>query len=132
MNTATTGIRSFNSGHMPLTDFCYEEFEGLLASFFLTAIPLRDCGSASYLARFNEIHNILNGFAERYNVQKPEDAIVNPRKTEEEWGQAKAFCSTCQALDMTRSFWCDFGVGTNSASADAAALRRLQRLFEDL
>jgi hypothetical protein len=32
----------YNTGCMPRTDFTYEEFEGLLGSFHLSLLPLRD------------------------------------------------------------------------------------------
>lgn len=46
-------------GRMPSTDFRYEEFEGLLGSFFLTLKPLRTVDPAA----FEEILVILLGFA---------------------------------------------------------------------
>ncbi len=77
------------SGTMPRTDFTYEEFENLLASFYLTLLPLRDRNNTEDKADFETAVAILNGFAERHDLHKPEGAAKDPRSTKFDWGSAE-------------------------------------------
>lgn len=89
-----------NKGSMPNTDFTYEEFEGLLASYYLSLLPLHNSGDARDKQEFEAVLGILNGFAERHDVQKPEDTVAHTRPTSEKWGQPKEFGSCFTLLDM--------------------------------
>jgi hypothetical protein len=99
-----------NAGAMPRTDFRYEEFEGMLGSYYLSLLPLKDSSVAEDNVVFKKTVAILDGFAERYGVQKPEQAVAAPRATEEEWGQPRVFDACFTIVDMLGSFWRDFGV----------------------
>lgn len=120
--------REIKSGCMPSTDFRYEEFEGLLASFFLTLLCLKDRSGEDGEA-FQQAVEILNGFAERHNVRLPEEAAKEPRATQEAWGQPSAFSSCFTLLDMMSSFWRDFGVGADPKTHDGMERFRLGRLL---
>ena len=74
----------FNTGTMPDTDFHYEAFEGLLASFYLSLSPLRE-GNEQDIADFQTATEALNKLAEGQGVQQPEAAVVQPRPTLEDW-----------------------------------------------
>ena len=97
----------FRTGCMPNTDFRYEEFEGLLASYALTLKPLKTTEKPEDLKDYNRAMEILNEFAQRYGIQPPEQAIKNPR-TDKEWAKPDVF-SNFSMLDMMGSFWRDFG-----------------------
>lgn len=118
--------REIKSGCMPSTDFHYEEFEGLLASFYLTLLCLKDRPGEDSEA-FQQALEILNGFAERHFVRLPEEAAKEPRATQEVWGQPSAFTSCFTLLDMMGSFWRDFSVGANPKTQDGMERFRLGR-----
>lgn len=118
-----------NVGCMPRTDFTYEEFEGLLASYYLSLMPLRDSGDPIDKEDFEAAVTILDGFAERYDVQKPAEAVAHPRKTTEPWGQPKVFETCFTLLDMMSSFWRDFGVGADPKELDGQERHQLGRLL---
>jgi len=119
--------RPLNSGEMPRTDFRYEELEGLLGSYYLTMLPLRE-GTEQDRADFEAMTGILNGFAERHQVQKPEEAVAQPRPTKEEWGQPSAINSCFSVVDLMGSFWRDFGVGAEPETVDRQERLKLGRL----
>lgn len=116
-----------NTGVMPDTDFRYEEFEGLLGSYYLSLLPLKEGGEPDQ-ADFEAVVGILNGFAERHGVQLPEKAAVQPRPTIEPWGQPEVFGSCFTVVDMMGSFWRDFGVGMKNDSVDGQERLKLGRL----
>ncbi|OGN04764.1 MAG: hypothetical protein A2831_01840 [Candidatus Yanofskybacteria bacterium RIFCSPHIGHO2_01_FULL_44_17] len=118
-----------NKGSMPNTDFTYEGFEGLLASFYLSLLPLHDSGDVLDKQDFETALGILNGFAKRHKVQKPQNAVAHTRPTSEEWGQPKKFDSCFTLLDMMGSFWRDFGVGTDPKKLDGQERNKLGRLL---
>lgn len=120
--------QSLNTGEMPNTDFRYEEFEGLLGSYYATMRPLKE-GSEQDRADFEAITGILGGFAQRHNVQKPEQAIVQPRPTLHEWGQPEAFDTCFSIIDQMGSFWRDFGVGAKPGTVDMEERLKLGRLL---
>lgn len=109
--------KELNSGHMPDTDFRYEEFEGLLGSYYLSLLPLQE-GDEKDKGHFQQAVDALNGLARSQRVQLPAIALANPRPTEAEWGHAKAFSSPTMLLDSFRSFYSDFGVGTKPRTRD--------------
>jgi hypothetical protein len=119
---------------MPRTDFRYEEFEGLLGSYYLTLLPLRNSQDLEDQKDFETALSILNGFAERHDIQKPEDAVAHPRETEQEWGKPKAFASCFSTIDMLSSFWRDFGVVDSSNTVENEEYRKfgclLLRVFD--
>lgn len=118
-------MRELKSGQMPRTDFRYEEFEGLLASYYLTFLPLK--GKRGRSTRdFEKLAKILNSFARRYCVQKPADAIAHPRETEAWARPNKLICFSI--IDMLSSFWKDFGIGDDSRTVDGKEQRKLGRL----
>ncbi|MFA7243867.1 MAG: hypothetical protein WC080_01070 [Patescibacteria group bacterium] len=108
-----------NVGTMPHTDFRYEEFEGLLASIYLSLLPLKESSRAEDVADWEKIVGILDDFAARHKVQKPEAAAEHPRPTLEEWGQPSTECCFTLCELVTRSFMVDFGV---CKGEDAVAL----------
>ena len=118
-----------NSGQMPDTDFTYEEFEGLLASFYLTLLPLKDSQNKDDEADFEIAERILNGFADRLKIQKPEKAILSPRETKAVWGQPSTFKSSFVLVDMLGSFWRDFGVGATPNTKDCKERLKFARLI---
>ena len=123
-----------NSGCMPNTDFRYEEFEGLLASYYLTLLPYKEAKISPERDYVHKCLAILDGFAERYDVQKPEDCVRNIRSTED-WAKPKVFRSCWSMLDQMGSFWRDFGVGLNNDIDGQERLelgRTLLLLFRDL
>ncbi|MCR4323225.1 MAG: hypothetical protein NUV61_04025 [Candidatus Azambacteria bacterium] len=112
---------------MPRTDFRYEEFEGLLASYYLTFLPLRK-GGVQDAKDFIKLVRILNGFATRYCVQKPIDAIAHPRKTEI-WAVPQNIGSCFSIIDLLSSFWRDFdGDCGNPHTKNGKEQRKLGRL----
>ncbi|MDD5463564.1 MAG: hypothetical protein PHP62_00250 [Candidatus Moranbacteria bacterium] len=123
--------RDIKSGCMPNTDFRYEEFEGLLASYYLTLLCLKDMDGDDGKT-FIEALEILNGFAERNNVRFPEEAAKEPRPTQEVWGQPRAFDTCFTLLDMMGSFWRDFGIGADPKTLDGIERFRLGRCVLNL
>lgn len=115
-----------NSGEMPRTDFRYEEFERLLGSYHATMLPLRD-GEPQDQADFEAVSEILKGFADRHQVQKPEEAIAQPRTTQKAWGQP-AEMSCFSVVDLIGSFSNDFGVGVEPGTVDREERMKLGRL----
>ena len=116
-------------GKMPNTDFTYEEFEDLLASYFLSLLPL--CGSSNICDRrdFKAALRILNGFAKRHDVLRPTVAAQCLRRAKNRWGMSKKFDSCFTLLDMMNSFWRDFGVGGNPKEIDERERCKLGRLL---
>lgn len=114
------------SGHMPNTDFYYEEFEGMLASYYMTLLCLKDREGEDGQV-FQTALEVLNGFAERHFVRFPADAAKQSRPTKESWGQPKAFDSCFTLYDMMGSFWRDFGVGADPKTEDGIERFRLGR-----
>lgn len=123
--------REIKSGCMPNTDFRYEEFEGMLASYYLTLLCLKDINGDDSKT-FSEALEVLNGFAERHSVRFPEEASKEPRPTQEDWGQPHAFNSCFTLLDMMGSFWRDFGIGADPKTQDGVERFRLGRCILNL
>jgi hypothetical protein len=127
-------MAAHNTGLMPGTDLRYEEFEGFLASYALTLRPLEKSGRTSDPEDYAEIIKILNGFAERYNVQPPLVTLRNPRSRR---ALAKPQEFTNQELiQMINSFWQDFCVGRvypgMKFDLDASERIRLGRIILNL
>ena len=120
-------MAKYNVDCMPNTDFKYEEFEGLLGSFYLSLAPLRVSSKPKDQRDYQKAMKILNGFAQRYGVQSPEDAVKNPR-ARESWGNASVM-SNWSTLDMMSSFWRDFGVGADTKTEDSHEIDELGRLI---
>ena len=70
----------YNSGTMPGTDLRYEDFEAFLASFAVTFACLEKSTRFSDPKDYAAIIEILDGFADRYRVQRPRQAIAMPRR----------------------------------------------------
>lgn len=121
-------MKELNCGQMPNTDFKYEEFEGLLASYYITFLPLKG-RTGKNGKNFKTLEAILNGFAKRHLVQKPADAAAHPRKTRHAWGQPANLGTCFSAIDMLSSFWKDFGIGDDSRTVDGKEQRKLGRLI---
>jgi hypothetical protein len=124
-------MAAYNTGLMPGTDLRYEDFEGFLASYALTLRCLGKSGRTSDPEDFAEILKILNGFAERYNVQPALAALRNPRSRK---GSAKPQEFTNQEMvQMINSFWQDFCVGRvypgRKFDLDASERIRLGRII---
>jgi hypothetical protein len=120
-------IKKLNTGCMPNTDFNYEEFEGLLASYYLSYVHLKESSKPVDQENFKKLEDILNRLAERHSVQLPAEAISNVRATET-WAKPKKL-SYFSVKDMLNSFYRDFGiVGRNADdTADVKALAELVR-----
>jgi hypothetical protein len=103
------GINKYFSGRMPNTGFKYEEFEALLASYYLSLRPLKYTGSGDDLEDFREANEILNYFAKKYNLQRPKVAAENPR-TKEEWAIPKPMSISLMLADLWQ-FIVSYGVG---------------------
>ena len=102
---------------MPNTDFKYEEFEGLLGSFYISLLPLKLTKDKKDTELFNEAYEILTGFSDRHNVQRPEQAFRKPRTLEV--SVAANMIRTCRGLtDLTNSFWRDFALATPYRNTD--------------
>ena len=99
---------------------------GLLGSFHLSLLPLKNSKKNKDRDDYNTAMNVLNGFATRHRIQKPEDAVINPR-TNYVWAKPRPFNSNETILEMTDSFWKDFGVGMNTESDDGLARYALGR-----
>ncbi len=112
---------------MPNTDFQYEEFEGLLGSFHLSLLPLKNSANPEDQRDYQRAMGVLDGFAQRYSVQSPEAAVKNPR-AKESWGKAHAM-SIFSTVDMLNSFWHDFGVATDTKTEDGQKRYELARLI---
>lgn len=117
----------FRYGQMPNTDFRYEEFEGLLASYLLSLAPLTATGGAQDLLDYNKAVVILRGFAKKYGVQSPELTIANPR-SQEKWGRPSVL-AVCQMMDCMSSFYRDFGIGGKPRTKDYCKRNELGRLL---
>ncbi len=115
----------YKTGLMPHTDFSYEEFEGLLGSFHLSLLPLKESKKPEDQRDYQKAMQVLNSFAQRYGVQSPEDAVKNPR-ARESWGNASVL-SNWSLLDMMGSFWRDFGVGAEPKTLDQQERFELER-----
>ena len=103
------------TGVMPNTDFLYEEFERHLASLLLV---VRNTFSSE---KIKEIEEVLNGFADRHEIQRPKDAIENPRR------ELRHYTEISSAY--LASFYRDFGVGSTSGTTDSEELNYLARLL---
>lgn len=107
---------SYRTGCMPNTDFKYEEFEGLLGSFYLSLLPLKDSSRPEDREDYQSAIQVLNYFAKQYEVQSPEEVVKNPR-TKNDWAIAHVMPSS-STLDMVGSFIRDFGVGGEARTPD--------------
>lgn len=116
-------LSELKRGAMPNTDFTYQEFEGLLGSYYLTLEPLQH-GSDQDKSDFTEIIALLDGLADRHSVQRPAAAGMHPRMTTYEWGQPKIL-SGFSVLDMLGSFTRDFGITGSKDSQDTKDVGRL-------
>jgi len=125
---------AYNTGPMPGTNLRYEEFEAFLASFVLTLGCLQASGRTGDADDYRVILEILNGFAERYNVQPPLVALKNPR-SRRSLAKPQEFTNE-ELVQMINSFGRDFGVGRvyegRQDDLDAAERRRLGRILLEL
>lgn len=117
-----------NTGRMPNTDFMYEEFEGLLASFYLTLKPLLISRSTLDQGEARMAIAVLDGFADRHGVRRTEAAAGQPSTTLYAWGQPRVFSDCRMLIDMLGSFWRDFGVGS-TAGIDGDERIKLGRIL---
>ncbi len=99
----------FATGCMPNTDFQYEEFEGFLASYYLTYFHFSTSSKKDEVSKFVELNEILTRFALRHNVQVPKDAVENVR-AKEDWGQPHKHTYYFSVKDSFRAFLSDFGL----------------------
>ncbi len=102
-------MTAYNTGLMPGTDLRYEDFEGFLASYALTLRCLEKSGRTSDPEDYAEVLKILNGFAERYNVQPPLVTLRSPRSRRAS-ARPQEF-SNQEMIQMINSFGQDFGIG---------------------
>jgi len=127
-------MADYNTGAMPGTDLRYEDFEAFLASFALTFACLERSTRFSDPQDYAAIIAILDGFADRYRVQRPRQAILTPRRTKA-IVRAHEFTNE-EMLQMTRSFAQDFRIGRvyerRTYDLDAAEIVRLRRIILEL
>jgi hypothetical protein len=105
------------SGRMPNTGFTYEEFEGLLGSYYLTYVHFQESSKQKLRQAFENLNNVLTKLAEIYGVQKPVLAVKNVR-SKKDWGVPKKFSSYFSVKDCLNSFYYDFGVIQTSDEAE--------------
>jgi hypothetical protein len=124
----------YNSGPMPGTDLRYEDFEVFLASFALTFACLEKSTQFSDPQDHTAIIEILDGFADRYRVQRPRQAIAMPRR-KRAIVRAHEYTNE-ETLQMVASFSQDFRIGHAYGGAnydlDGAEIVRLRRIILDL
>jgi len=118
-------MSEYNTGCMPRTNFGYEEFEGLLGSFYLSLLPLKDSAKPEDQRAYQKAMEVLTGFAQRYGVQSPKEAVKNPR-ARKSWGNASVMTNR-STLNMMGSFGKDFGVGAEPGTKDQKELYKLRR-----
>lgn len=118
-------MKEYNTGCMPRTDYRYEEFEGLLGSFHLSLLPLKDSTKPEDQRDYQKAMEVLNGFSQKYGVQSPEEAVKNPR-AEEDWGNASVKTNGATIILMG-SFWRDFGLGGKPGDKDQEEQCKLGR-----
>ena len=104
--TSNYKMDQFNTGCMPNTDFRYEEFEGLLASAYLTAEAKYGVDSQ----RFAKAQALIGNLVEHYKLQSPKEAIANPR-SREDWAQPKKLTPSFR---ISYSAYRDFGIRTDT------------------
>jgi hypothetical protein len=127
-------MADYNTGPMPGTDLRYEDFEAFLASFALTFACLEKSTRFSDPQDHAAIVEILDGFADRYRVQRPRQAIANPRR-KRAIVRAMEFTNE-EMLQMTGSFAQDFRIGRvyegRTLDLDAVEVVRLRRIILEL
>lgn len=114
------------SGEMPNTDFTYEEFEGFLASYYLTYQHLLTSPDGNQIEGFRQVVEILTRLAKRHGVQTPQDAIKNVR-AKKEWGKPKKINAYWSVKDSFNAFRTDFGLIANEE--DRPDIKRLWELI---
>lgn len=119
--------KKLNSGCMPNTDFQYEEFEALLACYYLSYLYLKESSKTKDQENFKKLLEILNRIAKRHSVQLPEEAVKNVR-TPHSWAKPKKM-SRFSVKDMLNSFYRDFGVVPHNAD-DTADVKLLAELVK--
>jgi hypothetical protein len=124
----------YNTGPMPGTDLRYEDFEAFLASFALTFACLEKSTRFSDPQDYAAIMEILDGFADRYRVQRPRQAILLPRR-KRAIVRAHEFTNE-EMLQMVGSFTKDFCIGHayegRTYDLDGAEIVRLRRIMLEL
>ncbi len=127
-------MTKYNTGPMPGTDLRYEDFEGFLASYALTLACLEKSGRTSDAEDYRDVIRILNGFAERYHVQPPLQALRAPRS--KRWSARPQEFINDEMVQMVNSFGRDFCIGRvypgNKPDLDAADRLRLGRILLNL
>ncbi len=106
----------FRSGYMPRTDFSYEDFEGLLGSYYLTYRHMEDSSDYKVQEAFKSFKKVLENLANMFNVQVPHLAIKNVR-SRNKWGVPEKFESYFSVKDCIGSFYRDFGIVQTSEMA---------------
>lgn len=113
---------------MPNTTHTYEEFETLLASIYLTTLRLK---AVKHTVKFfDRIERILNGFAERHNVQFPKDVFTQPRICiQNEWeilgGNPRSAANWEMLSANTLAFQYSYSIGTIAGTIDHEELGKL-------
>ena len=127
-------MAEYRTGRMPGTDLKYQDFEAFLASFALTFACLEKSGRTSDPQDYMILMRILDGFAERYAVQPPLQALRKPR-TKGTVIEAQPFTNE-EMVHMVNSFGRDFGIGRIYAGRnydlDAAERKQLGSIVLNL
>ncbi len=106
----TGNLMNGQDGNTNANHCTFEMFEAYLASYYLTLLPLRVSKDGEDRNSFNEAVKLLDGFAERYDVQKPAVAIGSPR-VEKPRDMPNAFTSNYQLMSELWEFRATYWVG---------------------
>lgn len=100
----------YNQGQMPNSKGTYEDFEGLIGSYYKSLLPLKESGHPEDVTDFEAIERLLGRICERNGVQTPEYCVKSPR-TEKEWANPREM--SCDALFTGMNAFASFGLVYN-------------------
>lgn len=100
-------MADLNSGDMPNSDGRYEDFEGLIGSYYKSLLPLKESAFTEDGVDFEKIERALKRICERHKIQSPEYCLKCPR-TQEEWANPKDL--TTEGLMKSQIAFVHFGL----------------------
>ena len=103
--------------------FDHEEFEFFLRTFYLSLFPLSKSKIVRDIRDYLEAVRILNRFAERHGVEKPEHSIIT-----QDCNNIGAWQNQ-SLLSLIDSFWKDYRIGTEPRTNDGQDRIELKRLI---
>tara|TARA_Y100000310_G_scaffold337153_1_gene423504 strand:+ start:40316 stop:40804 length:489 start_codon:yes stop_codon:yes gene_type:complete len=122
----TPTAEPLNTGRMPNTIGTYADFEGLLARIYVGLKPLEDSPDHRDNSVYQQSMDILDEFAERHRVRKPEDAVNTPRASI--WLENQPV-SVWSLNEQIHEIWTGFKVGGEPDSHDWAERSSLNLLW---